>query len=418
MAARSSRLPDGTRVVDAISVGVLTRTFPLAKVKAALQATHRLSIRERAMPAHVTFYYVLALALCRHMASQDVLRWLLEGIGWLLYPQTYKVTVKSGITQARQRLGWEPLKLLHDEMVGPIARKQTRGAWYRDWRLVSLDGSTLEVADTAENEQAWGRTRASRGTTAFPMLRFVSLVENGTHTLFATQMGGYATGEITLAKEVVKALNPGMLCLADRNFLGYELWTRARSSGAELLWRVRGNFRLECLQRLEDGSYRACLYGCQKDRRQHKNGVPVRVIEYRLAGVAGSDPRYCLVTSILDAQQAPARELAALYHERWEIETTLDELKSHLRGARVVLRSKTPDLVRQEFYGFLLTHFAIRGLMHEAALSADEDPDRLSFLHAVRVVRRKLSAFVISPQRRTCRAASSRAAGNSARASQ
>jgi Transposase DDE domain len=238
------------------------------------------------------------------------------------------------------------------------------------------------------------------------------LVENGTHVLFATQLGRYRDGETTLAEEAVKALRSGMLCLADREFLGWKPWNSARANGADLLWRAKQAPLLPCVQRLDDGSYLSYLYPSQNDRRKHTNGLLVRVIEYRLEGVAGSEPRYRLVTTILDPRQAPARELAALYHERWEIETTLDEFKTHLRGPRMVLRSKTPDLVRQEFYGFLLTHFAIRGLMHEAALMADEDPDRLSFVHAVRVIRRKVFSFVISPQRRTCRVAPSGASRN------
>jgi hypothetical protein len=400
--------------VDAISLGVLTRTYPLAKIKAVLEASHRTSIRNRALPAQVTVYFVLAMALCMDMASREVLRWLLEGIRWLLAPKDYGVTVKSGITQARQRLGWEPLKRLHDEMVKPIAQNKTRGAWYRQWRLVSLDGSTLSVADTPENEQAWGRAGCGRGKAGYPSLRFVSLVENGTHVLFASQLGHYCDAEVTLAQEVVKALRAGMLCLADRGFLGWKLWNSARSQGADLLWRAKRAPRLDCAQRLADGSYLSYLYASQNDRRKHTHGQLVRVIEYWLEGVAGSERCYYrLVTTILDPEQAPARELAALYHERWEIETTLDEFKTHLRGARVVLRSKTPDLVRQEFYGFLLTHFAIRGLMHEAALSVDEDPDRLSFLHAVRVIRRKVVSFVISPQGRTRRVIPSGSARNS-----
>jgi hypothetical protein len=364
------------------------------------------------MPAHVTVYYVLAMALCMEMGSREVLRWLLEGIHWLRQSRDYATTVKSGITQARQRLGWEPLKQLHDEVVSPIAQEKTRGAWYRGWRLVSLDGSTLSVADTAANEQVWGRARCGRGEAGYPCLRFVSLVENGTHVLFATQLGSYREGEVTLAQEVVKALGSGMLCLADREFLGWKLWNSAGRQGADLLWRAKKAPRLDCARRLEDGSYWSYLYPSQNDRRKRTNGLLVRVIEYRLEGVAGSEPCYRLVTTILEPQQAPARELAALYHERWEIETTLDEFKTHLRGPRLVLRSKTPDLVRQEFYGLLLTHFAVRGLMHEAALLADEDPDRLSFLHAVRVIRRQVVPFVISPQGRTCRVAPSGASRN------
>ena len=187
-----------------------------------------------------------------------------------------------------------------------------------------------------------------------------------------------------------------MLCLADRGFFGFEIWQQAAATGADLLWRVRKNILLSCEQRLPDGSYLSRISPSQQKRRRGRNGM-VRVIEYRLDGVEGAEPLYRLATTILDHELAPAAELAAKYHERWEIETAFDELKTHLRGAHIVLRSKTPDLVRQEFYGLLMAHFAVRGLMHEAALSADKDPDRLSFLHAVRVVRRKMAVFGAIP---------------------
>ena len=304
---------------------------------------------------------------------------------------------KSGISQARTRLGWEPLRQLHDELVKPVAVRSTRGAWYRSWRLVSLDGSTLDVADEKANEEAFSRPGASRGSSAYPQIRFVSLVENGTHVLFGSQMDGYRTGEITLAKAVLPRLRKGMLCLADRNFFGFELWQLARGTGADLLWRMKKNMRMACEKRLPDGSYLSRVYPSERDWRHKSNGVVLRVIDYRLEGIEGSEPIYRLATTILDPVKAPADELAALYHQRWEIETAFDELKTHLRGAKIVLRSKTPDLVRQEFYGLMMAHFAIRGLMHEAALKADEDPDRLSFLHAVRVIRRKMTVYGAIP---------------------
>jgi hypothetical protein len=214
--------------------------------------------------------------------------------------------------------------------------------------------------------------------------------------LFGSQLAGYGTSEIALTRAILSKLQPGMLCLADRNFFGYALWDQARATGADLLWRVKTQIRLPCEQRLSDGSYLSRIYPSEKDRRHKTNSIKVRVIDYQL-GVEDAEPLYRLVTTILDHEQAPATELAALYHERWEIETALDELKTHLRGADIVLRSKTPDLVRQEFYGLMMAHFAIRGLMHEAALKADVDPDRLSFLHAVRVVRRKLGGFAAVP---------------------
>jgi IS4 transposase len=206
-----------------------------------------------------------------------------------------------------------------------------------------------------------------------------------------------ATGETTLAEGVLRSLRAGMLCLADRLFYGYALWTRAAATGADLLWRIKKNTRLPCEQRLPDGSYLSRIYPTTKDQRHGRQGVRVRVVEYQLEGMPGAEPRYRLLTTLLDPAAAPAAELAGLYQERWEIETALDELKTHLRGARIVLRSKTPALVKQEFYGLLLAHFAVRGLMHEAALQAGEDPDRLSFLHAVRVVRRQMARFAAIP---------------------
>jgi hypothetical protein len=394
MARTIARLPKGSRITDYISLGVVAKTFPPATVKAILAATNKGSIRQRDMPAHVVVYYVIALALYIQSSYREILRCLLEAIQWLLNPTVkVKVTGKSGISQARTRLGVEPLRQLHDEVIRPIAVEKTKGAWYRRWRLVSLDGSRLDVADEKDNEEAFGRPGASRGKSAYPQIRFVSLVENGTHVLFGTRMGGYRTGEITLAKEVLPWLRPGMLCLADRQFFGFELWNQARATGADLLWRIKKNMRMACEKRLEDGSYLSRIYPSERDRRHNKNAVLVRVIDYRLEGVAGAEPIYRLMTTILDPEQAPGSELAALYHERWQIENSLDELKTHLRGARIVLRSKTPELVRQEFYGLMMAHFAIRGLMHEAALRANEDPDRLSFVHAVRVVRRKLPLF-------------------------
>src|SRR5664279_223658 len=399
MARTVAELPPGARITDYISLGVITKTFPLSVIGPVLSSTGTASVRQRDLPAQVVVYYVIALALYMQSSYREVLRCLLEGIQWLLEPSVgINVAGNSGISQARTRLGWEPLRHLHDEVVRPVAVAATKGAWYRNWRLVSIDGSTLDVADEKGNNEAFGRPGASRGESAYPQIRFVSLVENGTHVLFGSRMAGYATSETALAKTVLPSLSKGMLCLADRGFFGFEMWKQAAATGADLLWRVRKNILPPCEKRLPDGSYLSRIYPSQQDQKHGRNGVVVRVIEYRLEGVAGAEPLYRLATTILDHGRTPAAELAALYHERWEIETAFDELKTHLRGAHIVLRSKTPDLVRQEFYGLMMAHFAIRGLMHEAALKADKDPDRLSFLHAVRVVRRKMAAFgAISP---------------------
>jgi hypothetical protein len=398
MAGVPAGLPAGVRLSDHISLGVIARAVPPDRVRRVLAETGKASERERDLPAPVMVYYAIALALYMGSSTREVLRCLLEGMRWLWGAEAVKVAGKSGISQARSRLGEAPLHRLYEALVQPIAARASKGAWYRDWRLVSLDGSCLDAADTEANRAAFGLPGASRGESAFPQLRFVALVENGTHALFGARLGRFADGETTLARAVLAALRPGMLCLADRQFFGYALWQAAASTGADLLWRGKHNLRLPRESVLPDGSYLTTIFPSDKDRRHGTSGIRVRVVEYRLEGVAAAEPLYRLLTTLLDPAQAPAAELAALYHERWEIEVALAELKTGLRGARVVLRSKTPELVRQEFWGLLLAHFAVRGLMHEAALRADEDPDRLSFSHAVRVVRRKLPLFAaLSP---------------------
>jgi Insertion element 4 transposase N-terminal/Transposase DDE domain len=402
MAGVPAGVPAGGRLSDHISLGVIARAVPPERVRQVLAETGKASERERDLPAPVMVYYAIALALYMGSSTREVLRCLLAGLRWLWGAEAVKVAGKSGISQARSRLGEAPLRRLYEALVHPIATRATKGAWYRDWRLVSLDGSCLDVADTAVNRAAFGVPGASRGESAFPQLRFVALVENGTHVLFGARLGRTAEGETTLAQAVLSALRPGMLCLADRQFFGHALWLAAAGTGTDLLWRVKHNLRLPREAVLADGSYLTTVYPSDKDRRHRTGGVQVRVVEYRLEDVAGAEPLYRLVTSILDPARAPAAELAALYHERWEIEGALAELKTQLRGAQVVLRSKTPALVRQEVWGLLLAHYAVRGLMHEAALQADEDPDCLSFSHAVRVVRRKLPVFAaLSPSDQT-----------------
>jgi hypothetical protein len=398
MARSVAELPKGARITDYISLGVISKTFPHERIMAAIRDTGKMSQRQRDLPAHVVCYYVIALALYMRSSYREVLRCLLEGIQWLKGPETIvRVTGKSGISQARKRLGFEPMKRLHDELLKPIATEKTRGAWYRGWRLVSIDGTVFDVADTKENEAYFKRPGSSRGNAAYPQLRLVALVENGTHALFGSRMGCIRTAESTLADEVIESLEPDFLCLADRNFFSFSLWNKARETGADLVWRVKKNAVLPLEKRLEDGSYLSHIYPTYYDRQVNRKGVAVRVVEYRLEGVPDAEDIYRLITTILEPERAPAEELAALYHDRWEIETAFGELKTQLRGARIVLRSKTPDLVLQESYGLIMAHYAIRGLMHEAALKEDIDPDRLSFVHAVRVVRRKLPIYIAFP---------------------
>jgi hypothetical protein len=397
MARAPAGLRAGVRLSDHISLGVLARTFPLDQVRQVLAATGRTSERERDLPAHLMVCYAIALALCMGCGTREVMRCLLEGLRRLWGAKAARVAGKSGIPQARTRWGEAPLRQLHDQLVWPVATRATRGARYRQWRPVSLDGSCLEAADTAENRAAFGLPGASRGEGGFPQLRFVTLVENGTQVLFGTRLDGFAVGETSLARPVLAALRPDMPCLADRQFFGPALWQEAAATGAALLWRVRHSLRLPCETRLADGSHPSTIYPGGKDRRHQASGIRVRAIACRLEGIADAEPLYRRVTTILDPARAPAADSAALHHERWEIQGAPAEPKTQLRGAHMVLRGRTPELARQEFRGLLPARFAVRGLMPEAAPRADEDPDRLSFPHAVRVVRRQLPPFAALP---------------------
>jgi hypothetical protein len=405
MARTPATLPPGPRLTDFISLGVLTAYFPIELVRAVLRDTGRQSRRERDLPAHVMVYYSIGMALYADVSTREVLRCLLEGMRWLGDSLTAQAPAsKAAISQARTRLGSEPLEALYRSAVSPVAEEGTPAAWYRGWRLMSLDGTTLELADTKENEEAFGRPPSSRGPNkggAFPQLRLVGLAETGTHVICGAAIGAYRESEEKLALEVVRELEGNMLCLADRGFLSFDAWRAAAETGAALVWRASKSFKLPVLKALPDGSYLSELRPTPRSRSSDRSPTAVRVIAYTLPGVPDAEPLYRLVTNILEPDRAPAIELARLYHERWEIESAFDELKTHLKGARRPLRSKTPDLVRQEVWGFLLAHAAIRSLMHEAALGATpraRDPDRLSFTHALRVTRRTLPRLAaISP---------------------
>lgn len=406
MARTAAALPAGLRLADHISLGVLTAQFPLELVEQVLVETDRVSARERALPAHLMVYYAIALGLYADVSTREVLRCVVEGARWLgdvAAGGVPTVPTKSAISQGRTRLGAAPLEALYRAVAAPVAQEGTPGAWYRGWRVMSLDATTLDVGDTTANARAFGRPGSARGanaTGAFPQVRLMGLLENGTHAICGAEVGPYRTSEVLLAQAVVPRLTREMLCLADRGLLSFDLWRAATATGAALLWRAAARFTLPLLERCPDGSYRSELRWNSRCRSRDRTPIPVRVIEYTLPGGTTAAPSYRVVTNILEPARAPAAELAALYHERWEIETAFDELKTHLRGPRRVLRSKTPELVRQEAWGLLLAHFAIRALMHEAALGAlprARDPDTLSFTHALRVTRRTLPHVAAIP---------------------
>jgi hypothetical protein len=307
-----------------------------------------------------------------------------------------QVPDKSSIARARARLGPAPLRELFAEVARPLATSATKGAWYRDWRLVALDGTTLEVADTPANVAAFGRPGGGRGQGAFPQVRVMGLVECGTHAVVDAVMGGLHLGETSLAPSLARSLGPGMLLLVDQGLCSLELWPTFQATGAELVWRCRQDVKLPVLEVVDDGSWRSELgSGHPRSRR-----VAVRVVDYRLndPGRTGEQDGYRLITTIGDPAHAPAAELAALYPQRWELETALDELKTHQRGPGVVLGSKHPDGVCQEVWAHLLVHYAIRTLMHQAALDAEVDADRLSFTRSLHIARRQVtSQAALSP---------------------
>jgi len=390
--------PVEPRLSDRIAIGVLTSIYPPELVDRVVAEAGRTQQRQRLLPARVVVWLVLAMALFSGQAYEVVARLLAGGLGWARrWQQWYRVPSTPAIAKARVRLGAEPLRRLFVEVARPLATPDTKGAWYRGWRLLAIDGTCLDVADTPANQAAFGRPRTHRGEqTAFPQVRLVAVAECGTHAIIDAAMGPLAKGETTMAAGLLGddgALGPQVLLLADRQFVDANLWRQAASTGAQLLWRTRTNAVLPVLESFDDGSYLSQI-AAATDRRRGVAPTMVRVVEYTLGrdpGRPAAPAPYRLLTTILDPTQAPAAELAALYHQRWEFETTLDELKTHQRGPKVVLRSRSPEMVAQEVWGMLLVHHAIRTLMHRAALDHHLDPDRLSFVRSLRIVRRQVT---------------------------
>jgi hypothetical protein len=346
--------------------------------------------RSRLLPSRVVVYFVLAMCLFAGQSYEEVARLLTQGLqGVRRWRRPWRVPTTAAIWKARSRVGVEPMRELFAKVCRPVAEADTTGAFFGRWRVVALDATTFDVADTAANVEAFGRPGSSRGEeqAGFPQVRMVGLVECGTHAVFAAATGPLRVGETTLARSVLDALAPGSLLLADRGFLGYDLWREASATGADLLWRVRQGITLPVGRRLSDGSYRSEIRPPTK-RGRTDPAMPVRIVEYT---IAGHETIYRLITTILDPDEAPAAELAALYAQRWEFESTLDEIKTHLGGRQFVLRSQYPQGVEQEIYGFLLVHHAIRTLMHQSAQASDHDPDRISFTRSLRVVRRRVT---------------------------
>lgn len=380
------------RLPDLVSVGLLMKVFPAEVVDAVITECDRTEKRRRSLPARSMAYFAMGMALHSEGSYEDVLALISDGVAWAERSEgTARLASKAAISHARDRLGPEPMALLFDRVARPLATKFTPGCWLAGRRLVAIDGTCLDLADTPANDAFFGRPGVAKGErSAFPQARVVALAECGTHAMFEAVIGPYTTSETVLSGELVDRLEPGMLCVADRGFYSFEAWQKASKTGADLLWRVKDNLKLETIKDLPDGSWHAEVFHSTQDR-QRQHPVTVRVIEYSIDD--GREPvgPFRLITTILDHRKAPAVELAGAYTQRWEIETAFDELKTHQRGPRAVLRSKSPDLVTQEIWGHLCCHYAIRALMFDAAIQAGRDPDRVSFVAALRISRRSIA---------------------------
>jgi len=344
-------------------------------------------------------YFSIGMALFSEGSYEDVLGLMSDGLAWSTGDgDEVPVPGKSAIFQARARLGFEPVRDLFRRVAVPLATPDTKGSWLAGRRLMAFDGTCVEIADSVANAEFFGRPGSSRGDrAAFPQARIVALAECGTHAIIDARVGPYTTSEVALSRELVTGLTPGMLVLADRGLYGFELWSQASATGADLLWRVKASVRPRHLGDLPDGSWLAEIRPTSGAHRAKRVPLRVRVIDYDLDTLRTDGEPYRLLTTLLDHDAAPAADLAAAYAQRWEIESAFDELKTHQRGPRMILRSKSPDLVQQEIWGHLCCHYAIRVLMHDAALHAGHDPDRVSFTAALRIARRSTTQGDFSP---------------------
>ncbi len=392
MARTKAVLGTGARLSDYLSASLLARVYPAAMISEILDEHNCNSKRIRSLPAVSGTYFCMALSLYPEAAYEQVFAVLAQGLSWMQGHDSEATIAKSSISEMRSKIGSAPLQSLVARACLPLADAALHpDAFYAGLRLVAIDGSNLEVADEPGNVKAFGYPGSRTGHAGYPQAQCAVLVECASHAIIAANLDAYREAEWAICKPLLAHLDAGMLCLADRGFNGYTHWAAARATGAQLLWRCSNNRKLSVIKALSDGSYLSVIYPSgtlsKKQRQASTEGITVWVIDYALPSADGAQPRYRLLTALLDPIAAPALELAALYHERWEVEAVFDELKTHLLQKRRVLRSKTSDLVRQEFYGWVLAHYAVRWLMHQAA-TEHRQPDRsLSFTANVQLLR-------------------------------
>jgi len=392
MARTKAVLGAGARLSDYLSASLLARVYPATLIGEILDEHGCNSTRIRRLPAVPGTYFCMALSLYPEAAYAQVFAVVSQGLSWMHGHDSEVTIAKSSISAMRGKIGAAPLQRLVARACLPLTdAKHHPDAFYAGLRLVAIDGSNLEVPDEPDNVKAFGYPGSRTGHANYPQAKCAVLVECASHAILAANLGAYRDAEWAISQPLLAHLTAGMLCLADRGFNGYVHWAAAQATGAHLLWRCVLNRQLPVVKALGDGSYLSVIYPggttSKKQRQASSEGITVRVIDYALPNAAGVQPRYRLLTTLLDEKKAPALELAALYHERWEVEAVFDELKTHLLQKRRVLRSKTADLVRQEFYGWVLAHYAVRWLMHQAATEHRRPPRSLSFTANVHVFR-------------------------------
>ncbi len=392
MARTKATLGAGARLSDYLSASLLARVYPADQIEQVLDEHHVNSRRIRDFPALAATYYCMALSLYPEAAYEDVFAVVAQGLAWTKGGNAAPTLAKSSISAARAKVGFAPLRRLHERTCLALCNRVDHPhAFYAGLRLVAIDGSNFEVPDEAENAREYGYPGSRTGHAGYPQAQCAVLVECASHAILGAEIGPYRLSERTLCEPLLDKLTVGMLCLADRGFDSYAHWKRASQQGAALLWRCKATRQLPVVKTLADGSYLSVIYPAapSKKNRHHRAGaITLRVIDYRLPGTVHGQTRYRLITTLLDPVSAPALELATLYHERWEVEAVFDELKTHLTARRRVLRSKTPSGVRQEFYGWVLAHYAVCWLMHAAASKARLEQRTLSFTGHVHLVRR------------------------------
>jgi hypothetical protein len=351
--------------------------------------------------------YVIAMGLFFAESYDEVMRRLVGNLRKLgSWVDDWQVPSASAITQARQRLGPKPLAALFDRACMPLATSGTKGAWLAGRRLMAVDATSFDVADTTDNAERFGKMGSGPKASAYPKLHVAALAECASHAIVGAVLGSCRTGERTLVADLVDRVGPGMLVLADAGLFSFELFTSFAATGADLAWRIGASVSVGHLWWLPDGSYQALIYrpGLSAQRRarlvEHAKAgrdIPadlaraVRVVEYTVPERNPDGELIVVITTVLDPHELLALDLAEAYHQRWEQESALDEIKTDLRGRGEVLRSKTPDLVEQQLWGLLLAHYAIRALLLEAADPAGYDPDRMSFIKGLRIVRRQVT---------------------------